>query len=63
MLYLQEKRIDVCRQIVFKKGEGIMTNDQNRPPENEKAKQEENLEDRIMKEIKEHPDRNHFLSI
>lgn len=40
-----------------------MTNDQNRPPDNEKAKQEENLEDRIMKEIKEHPDRNHFLSI
>lgn len=38
-----------------------MTNDQNKPPDNEKAKQEENLEDRIMKEIKEHPDRNHFF--
>lgn len=37
-----------------------MNNDQSKSAENEKAKQEEDLEDRIMKEIKEHPDRNHF---
>ncbi len=38
-----------------------MNNDQSKSAENEKAKQEEDLEDRIMKEIKELPDRNHFL--
>lgn len=38
-----------------------MNNDQSKSAENEKVKQEEDLEDRIMKEIKEHPDRNHFF--
>lgn len=38
-----------------------MNNDQSKFAENEKAKQEEDLEEKIMKEIKEHPDRNHFF--
>lgn len=39
-----------------------MNNDQSKSAENEKAKQEEDLEEKFMKEIKEHPDRNHFFA-